>query len=353
MHIKISNLLFFVISFFLFSCNRNLVNLEYTNAKDEVAPLTNLVFRFDKALIADSLTNQWDSTKYISFEPAIAGKFRWEHGDELVFSPTAPLLPATNYRATLNSDILQYSKYNHFGSGKDIQFHTAELKLENTNNSWVMQDENNKTFVPQLDLAFNYPVDPNLLKEKMKITLDDKPVVYHLQTLSASSAISVRLENIPAADKDYEIKLQLDKGLLPVGGSNGTVDNSSITALIPSPFVLHINDVEANPDGAGGTIRVTTSQLVSQTGLTSYIQLEPAVKFNTEITENGFLIHSDGFNVDKTYMLTIKKGLRGEIGGTLHEDYINNLAFGALEPGISFQNSKGIYLSGKGEKILR
>ena len=56
--------------------------------------------------------------------------------------------------------------------------------------------------------------------------------------------------------------------------------------------------------------------------------------------------------MDKTYQLTIKKGLRGEIGGTLHEDYINNLAFGTLEPAISFQNSKGIYLSGKGEKNI-
>src|SRR4029077_4835029 len=72
---------------FLLSCNRNLVNLDFTNAKDEVAPLTNLVFRFDKTLIADSLINHWDSAKYISFEPAIPGKFRWEHGDELFFPP--------------------------------------------------------------------------------------------------------------------------------------------------------------------------------------------------------------------------------------------------------------------------
>jgi alpha-2-macroglobulin len=352
MRFKAAFLLTFISAGFLFSCQRNLVNLDYTNAKDEVAPLTNLVFRFDRNLIADSLTNQWDSTKYISFEPAIAGKFRWEHADELVFSPSVPLLPATNYRATLNSDILQYSKYNHFGNAKDILFHTAELKLENTNGSWVIQDENNKSFVPQIDLEFNYPLDPSAVKEKMTLTLDDKPVTYSLQTLSASTTISVRLANIPPADKDYEIKLQLDKGLLPVGGSNGTADITSVSAMIPSPYVLHINEVEATPDGAGGTIRITTSQLVSATNLPSYIQLDPAVKFNTEITENGFLIHSDGFNADKTYMLTIKKGLHGEIGGTLHEDYINNLAFGALEPAITFQNSKGIYLSGKGEKNI-
>src|SRR5450631_2380422 len=352
MRSKFSVLINFLLAFSLFSCNRNQVSLDFTNAKDEVAPLTNLVFRFDKTLIADSLVNRWDSTKYISFEPAIAGRFRWEHGDELVFSPSAPMLPATNYHASLNSDILQYSKYNHFGNAKDIQFHTAELKLESTSGSWVIQEENSKTYVPQLDLYFNYPVDPVTLKDKLKLRLADKEVTYTLQTLSASNKITIRLANIPTGDKDYEIKMQLDKGLLPVGGSNGTADIVFANAVINSPFVLRINEVEASPEGTGGTIQVTTSQQISSTDLAEHILLEPAVKFNIELTETGFSIHSDHFNVDMTYLLTIKKGLRGQVGGTLTEDYINNLVFGALEPSISFQNSKGIYLSGKGEKNI-
>src|SRR5665213_458914 len=108
---------------FLLACNRNLVGLDYTNAKDEVPALTNLIFRFDKPLVNDSLTSHWDSTRYISFEPAIPGKFRWEHPDELIFSPSIPLSPATSYRATLKSDILQYSKYDHFKNGENILFH--------------------------------------------------------------------------------------------------------------------------------------------------------------------------------------------------------------------------------------
>lgn len=338
--------------FFLFACNRNLVKLDYTNAKDEVAPLTNLIFRFDHPLIADSLIDHWDSTKYISFEPAIAGKFRWEHGDELVFSPSAPLIPATSYRATLNSDILQYSKFDHFSNAKDIQFHTPGLKIENTNSSWVQETENSKTYVPQLDLYFNYPVDPTLLKDKLKLALGQTPVSYSLQTLSSSTKISIRLANIPAVDKDYEIKLQFDKGLLPVGGSNGTPDVIAITEMIPSAFILRINEIESNPDGIGGSVQVTTSQQITAAELSSHIQLDPAVKFTTELTETGFLIHSDQFNMDKPYLLTIKKGLRGQIGGSLIEDYTNNIGFGKLEPGISFQNSKGIYLSGKGEKNI-
>ena len=352
MRFKFAAPILFVFIFILLSCNRNLVNLEFTNARDEVAPLTNLVFRFDKTVIADSLINHWDSAKYISFEPAIPGKFRWEHGDELVFSPAIPLLPATDYKATLNIDILQYSKYDHFGNAGDIRFHTAVLKLENTISSWVIQDENSKSYATQLDLFFNYPVDPALVKEKLKLSLEGKPVTFSLQTLSASEKISVRLAGIPTTDKDHEIKLQLDKGLIPVGGTNGTTELSSASAMIPSPFVLRINDVEANPDGGGGSIEVSTSQQINATDLASYIHLDPAVRFTTEITENGFTIQSDLFSIDKTYQLTIKKGLRGQIGGTLHEDYINNLAFGTVEPAISFQNSKGIYLSGKGEKNI-
>ena len=122
--------------------------------------------------------------------------------------------------------------------------------------------------------------------------------------------------------------------------------------MIPSPFVLRINEVEASPEGSGGTIRFRPVSKSFQQIWHPIFSSNQLVKFNTEITENGFTIHSDQFNVDKTYQLTIKKGLRGQIGGTLHEDYINNLAFGTLEPDISFQNSKGIYLSGKGEKNI-
>jgi hypothetical protein len=92
---------------FLASCNRKTVSLEFTNAKEEVPQLGNLVFRFSKALVKDSLLNQWDSTEYVNFEPKIPGRFRWEHPDELVFSPAQPLAPATSYTATNNKDVLQ------------------------------------------------------------------------------------------------------------------------------------------------------------------------------------------------------------------------------------------------------
>jgi len=337
---------------FLLACNRNMVSLDYTNANDEVPALGNLVFRFDRPLVGDSLINQWDSTDYVSFEPKIPGKFRWEHPDELVFSPSRPLQPATNYKASLKSEILQYSKYDKIGNSDKISFHTADLKLENTNTAWVLPDPNSKTALPQVDLTFNYAVNPNTLKEKLKIEVNGQPQSFILITLSSSRKISLQLVNIKMEDKDLDAKLTVGRDLVPEGGTNGTASETSIKSVIPSPFILRINDVSAEQNGSGGTIRVSTSQQISSPDISTFIKLKPGTKFSVESTDEGFTISSDNFEQDKSYMLTIAKGLKGKIGGVLQDNYTTNLAFGLVEPSISFANSKGLYLSAKGEKNI-
>src|SRR5258708_17539083 len=97
---------------FLSACQKHFISLQFTNAKGEVPQLGNLNFRFSSSLVKDSMLNEWDSTEYVSFEPAIAGRFRWESPDELVFSPSQPLSPATSYKAKIKGAVLKFSKYN-------------------------------------------------------------------------------------------------------------------------------------------------------------------------------------------------------------------------------------------------
>jgi len=337
---------------FLPACNRHAVVLDFTNAHDEVPQLGNLVFRFSQPLIKDSLLNQWDSTQYISFEPAIPGRFRWEHTDELVFSPARPLSPATSYKAKLGNEILRYSAYDKVEKGEGISFRTPDLKLENTNITWLAPDENSRTAVPQLDLYFNYPVSPASLKDRLTVEVEGKSADYTLQTLSTDSKVSLRLLNLKVEDKDYDIRLSLDKGLLPEGGANATPEKMETKAFIPSPFTLSVNDADAEHDGSIGRISVKTSQQVVADGLASHIQLSPAVKFTVEPTDDGFIISSDGFDVTKSYELSLGKGMRGKIGGVLKDEYHTTVAFGKMEPSISFANSKAVYLAGQGAKNI-
>jgi hypothetical protein len=200
------------VAMIFFACNRNYVKLDYTNAKGEVQPLQNFVFRFSSSLIKDSLLNNWDSTDYISFEPKIPGRFRWESPDQLVFSPSAPLAPATTYKAKISSEVLRYSKYDKVKAG-DISFHTPDLNLDNAQVIWTLQDEQSRMAVPQVDLYFNYAIDPATVKEKLKLDIEGKKTDFTVVTTSPSDKISVRVTGLAKPeDKNYDTKITLEKG---------------------------------------------------------------------------------------------------------------------------------------------
>jgi len=350
MHSTFSYLTALFIFALILSCNRKIVSLNYTNASGEVQQLNNLVFRFDKPLVPDSLVNEWDSTRYISFEPRIAGRFRWEHPDELIFSPSRPLPPATTFTATLSSELLQFSKYDGVEKTDKIRFSTPALKLENTYITWVVSGEKTTTAVPQVDLHFNYPVNPKSIREKLKVLVDGNNMDFTMSTLSKDNKISLRVNNLKPTDKDLQAFVQLAKGMVPEGGTNGTPELIDRKVLIPSPYNLSINDFTSEHNGVSGTIMVHTSQQVILDDLRAHISLTPAIKYSVEETEDGFAIRSSNFDVSKSYLVTLRKGLRGRIGGTLKEEYDSNVAFGELEPAISFSNNKSVFLSGKGSR---
>ena len=77
-----------------------------------------------------------------------------------------------------------------------------------------------------------------------------------------------------------------------------------------------------------------------------------AYQFSIGKTDNGFVIRSDDFDAEKNYLLTLSKGLRGILGGSLQEQYDNNIAFGELEPSVQFTTTKSVFLSSKGNRTL-
>jgi len=352
MRIKTVLVTILIVTIFLSACKKNAVQLEYTNAKGEVPQVGNLIFRFNKSLIKDSLLNVWDSTDYISFSPKIPGRFRWESPDQLVFSPAVPLQPATTYTAKFSNEVLRYSKYDKVEGADKISFNTPALTLENAQVVWTMPDEATRNVVPQLDLFFNYKIDPAKLKEKLAIEVDGKETSFTPQTISSDIKISFRLASFKPEDRDYETKITIGKGLAPEGGTNSIVESITEHLSVPSPYVLAIQNVESEHDGTEGTIRVTTSQQLVETDIKSFIKLDPAIQFTAEVDESGLTLRSDKFDIEKSYTVTFKEGLRGKIGGELKEESQHQVAFGELEAGISFTSKKAVYLSKRGAKNM-
>ncbi|HRF18815.1 MAG TPA: hypothetical protein PK977_11630, partial [Chitinophagaceae bacterium] len=314
---------------FLSSCKKNSVSLSFTNAKNEVPELGNLVFRFSHSLATDSMLNVWDSTEYISFEPAIPGRFRWQSPDELVFSPSQPLNPATNYKAKIKSAVLRFSKYNSVKNGDKISFHTPELTLNNYQVLWV--GESSTSAIPQIDLFFNYRINPEILKDRLKLEVEGKKADFNMITISPDNKISVRINGLKSEDKDSEVKVVIEKGLKPEKGNMSTSESITSTMTIPSPYVLTVQNLESEYDGTEGVVRITTSQQLTGEGIKSYLKFDPEVEFAVEPNDFGFTLRSDKFDAEKSYALVINKGLRGKLGGVMKEEYNGSVAFGELE----------------------
>ncbi len=342
-----------IMGFFITACNRGQVKLEYTNAKDVVPPLDNLVFQFDRDLVGDSMMNKWLVEEYINFKPKIGGQFRWETPQRLVFSPAAPLKPATSFIATLNEKLLlsHQELVNSLAKEKELNFKTADLSLASISGFWTAEPGSTVAF-PQIDLFFNYPVDPTALQAKLHVTEKNQNLDYDLVTLSNESKISVKIRGMKAEDRDFVFGILLGKDLKPVNGENGTPQEIKEEFSLPSPFVLKISEVVAEHAGTGGTIRVKSSQPIMMEGLDKFIQLDPKVSFSTAVNDNELAISSNNFNVDDAYNLTLLKGLKGSLGGVLKEDFRQAVAFGQLEPSISFTERTASYLGKRGSRNI-
>ncbi|HUC81954.1 MAG TPA: MG2 domain-containing protein, partial [Flavisolibacter sp.] len=345
MRIKYAFVITCVVAIFLSACERNYITLDYTNAKGQVPQLGNFTFRFNKALHPDSLLNNWDSTQYVSFEPKVPGRFRWNGPEELVFSPSQPLAPATTYKIKFNEDLFTYSKYSEV-EGEAPGFYTAPLQLSDAQITWIKTGSD--AAVPQLNLRFNYPVKAEDIREKLRIEVEGAPVNYTLTKSGVTSDLGVRIQSLKQEDKSYEAKLTLDAGIKPDKGANGTKESITQSLTIPSPYALSIAAMEAEHTGTEGLVKLYASQQLSPEDIGNYISFQPALPFVVEYTEFGAILRSDKFNAENSYSLTLKKGLHGQLGGTLKEDYYGAVGFGELESGVKFTNSKAVYLSKRG-----
>lgn len=333
-----------------FACNSKIVSLRETNARNEVPALGNLVFRFSQSLYPDSLLNRWDSVEYISFEPAIKGRFRWENPDMLVFSPSEPLPPATDFTAKFGSELLRFSSYDKVDAKDKISFHTATAQVVNAYVAWARTDGAQPA--PVLHLYFNSPVAPEALNGLLEIKSGDKTRSFVVTNVGPSDHIEVRLTDVPLEDKDVPVTVKVSGKLIPVGGKKPAGDDIVNQLTIPSPFQLTILNIEAQHDGTGGSVQIRTSQPLVQENIRNYIKVNPAVNWEVTMLDDGVLLTSDQLDSEKTYDFELLKGLRGTIGGVLKENYSQQLVFGQLEPAIQFTNRKGMYLSKLGAKNI-
>ena len=205
-----------LLSLLLFECSRlpfNEVAVAGRNFGDVVQQTQNLTFTFNKNVGPTNQFGDWDSTQYVRFIPAIQGKFKWTAPNELVFSPTKSLDPATDYRAELTDNLLKRSdKKDLKVSGDDIAFHTPYLQLTSVENWWARSRETGQP-VAKTRLNFNYPIVPAEVAEKVSVAADDKALSLQTAPTDSPNSVALAFTNAPAQKNGVPLLIKLDKGL--------------------------------------------------------------------------------------------------------------------------------------------
>lgn len=331
--------------------SKDTVELTDTNLKEEMPLRGNIFFTFSQDVVEGENLYQWVSTPYIKFDPPIDGAFKWTSGNKLIFSSVNPLPPASAFEAVIDKSLLVHSKKNNIKS-TTIKFSTPLLKLEDISAFWTVNVDNGEPMA-LLKLFFNYPVDTDHVLEKVSLKMDNKKVDFEKSEHSKAHILAFHLNKLEFTDKDYEIVLKISKGMKPIDGNIATSNNFEKNIIIKSPYKLKIQDIASSHNGISGEIDINTSQEVDMGKLNEFIAISPSIKFRTEAKQGGFKILSENFDASAKYTLILKEGLKGVLGGKLTDNVEEQVIFGKIQPTISFENSKGFYLSGKGNKNIQ
>ncbi len=325
----------------------NTVQVKLANYKSIVPMGANLHFEFNQDIVPENKIGTWDTTQYIIFEPALKGKFKWKSQRELVFSPYGFLRPATQYKASFNNNAAGLI----VEDDKDLGFHTPYLNLEQFSAYYAKLPIAGNREVVRFDLDFNYKISPDDLKKHLSLKIDDKEKRVELLGHEHSNKISLYLTDFPKDDKTHSVELLLKKGINISNVSVGMNDIVRETEII-NPQDFKIDKIIAEHDGFTGTVTVTATQDISPVNIRSFIEIMPAVNYTAQVKGRKIIIKSDDFDVVKTYVINIKEGLAGTMGGKLKYEYTEEISFGTIEPDIKFINQKAEYLSGKGHKNI-
>lgn len=336
------------------SCSSfNEIRVAGTNFTEEVGQSQNLVFTFNKDLVSTAELNSWDSTQYVTFEPAVRGKFKWTAPNELVFSPVAGFGAATSYKAQLTDLITEKSdKDKKYKLSQDpITFHTPYLQLAETESWWTLSSETGRQEA-RMRLHFNYPVNAQHVAEKLKVLSGNQALEYRILPSQDESVVTLVFAKVGAADNnETPVNITIDKGVKVQNTSYTSQEAISKTVSVPSPLHLEVVDIKTGFENNAGYARVITTQELDKESIAGSVAVNPEAAVETEPTENGFIVRG-AFNETETYVLQLKRSLKGVLGQTLEEEASRDLFFGKMPAAISFANKKGLYLSTKSSRNI-
>ena len=201
-----------------------------------------------------------------------------------------------------------------------------------------------------LRLVFNATPDRNLLPKFLKLSEEDVPELgFELVGHAGSNVVLIKTAEVT----HDRFVLALAAGLPAKDGTLGTVSENKRTIAVTSEFQFQRLETES-PAFESCELRAVFSSKPDPNGLTSEFAISPSVKFVAEPLDSwrggGAKLTGD-FKPGAVYTVTIRAGLKNEMGTALPKDIVRTVQFPNRPPSLSFASS-GRYLSPRGKLLV-
>ncbi len=336
--------------------NKSVLRVKSVGFGDEVRPLQNLTFKFNRPV--GKVAGGWQTTtKYVRFEPQVPGAFRWLSEDELAFSPAQGFLPATAYSAVLDPEALKTLAGNVEIEAKTLRFRTPELKIVNCDFYWAKGGRTGKPAVAAAAVKFNYAVSPKDLQKFLTATHESKSTDVKVYGQATAETMDVQFSAVPF--KSADLTLNVGAGMPVPGAPQPSAQVLAFAGALNDPEELVHFRSDSEHDGAEGVIRLYFSQALLATNAV-YVQQKPQYYWddptpftNFKISyERNYLELRGPFDAGERYEITVAAGLTGVAGGKINEKINVVVGFSGVGKLVRFAQAKSIYLSAKGEKNI-
>lgn len=327
------------------------ITVKPANFGEQADPYQELEFDFSHDLASDTIFNRWDTARYLIFEPAVQGRYRWLSASRLSFVPSAPLSPNTEYKVRISAALISLSGKALKPADEILGFHTPFLSLERTHAYWGLHPEDPQQIQLRVNLVFNYPVDPAKIRSFITLKSGVQTLAYDILTPAATEEMELAVTLLPEALSGNDLEVTAAKGLQCVGSDRPLPEALVLALSIPPRDRLEIAEARGTYEEGTGVITVYTSQPVRHESLKACIQLNPSLPFEVSAAGSGFRIQGD-FSEGTVYTLSVSGNLRGVFGPELGNDFTQQVTFGTLKPYLAFTEQNSFYLTPHGARNL-
>lgn len=283
-----------------------------------------------------AFTNPDDPGEVLTIEPPVKGRYEIE-GRTLRFIPDTAFPNSARYEVSINAGALK-SPGKLAVESRKFKFNTLMTSVSNSSFYYIIDEVTKKPVELVGELTFTLDVEPESLKDRVKVTIDGEELPFRLESSSRKSRYYLKIKGFKQSDEDQMIELTVLKGIKPVDGVLSSEEDHTQRIALKAKEELKVLNVETHPVVGNTYISIQFNLPVYEDNISRYIKIEPAIPFEVD-AEYRYAVLKANFQPNVSYTVTVKKELTSRYDSNMKKDYERVVTVKDMEPYVRFSSS--------------